>query len=158
MTMADIISTLYTLLSAGAHWFTTSPTRGAVHRIAYMIIETADRLKALMEEENAQLQEKGADAYFEGDDLTVVLFREGKQKYYSFPECQVDIRDTDNASERIRLKLEDPADENNITYYLHSKTMDYPQIAHSIQLSKEEATVLKKQIKDAETEHYGLDE
>jgi hypothetical protein len=155
-TVQTIIFGLFNSLSESVEWFTRSPSKKTMYHIAEKIIVIASDLQRIIEAENTRLQEDGADAYFEFDDLNVVLYLNNKREHFCFSEQNVEISRTNRESDRMMLYLQNPPDEDGYTYFLHSLPCEFGRHPYAIQLTKKQATFLKKKIEEIEAEQYGL--
>ena len=128
------------------------PNPSALSCISFRIQAYAEQLKALEEEEIQDLQNNGPKISGELGDLVITLARPNyagimKAKHIPFGEYSVSVAKTNDEFTYKELKIEGEADADGFWYFIHARPGDYGQIAFGIWITKEEYTILKKQIK-----------
>ena len=159
-TSKEVVVELFRYLDEKSEWdeddiFKKKFRLTLLDEISRKIISVAKDLKYLIELENAELSKNGGNVYMNDvGDMCVILLRNGEREYHEFSESFIKIYRTDPKDDLSKLKFTPtiPPDEG-IYYYLYSVTEDYPRRSVSIQLSKKEATFLKRRISE-ETEKF----
>jgi len=123
-------------------WNDTQDVRD-VAAVADSVIAYAEELKASRATRIAYLTREGPDAYYSHGDLTLVLLRDGKEFFRPCPEEFVEIIHTDTPGIGRR-------------YYIHLKSME-TGAEQAIDISKEEAAILKTRIFEANAVEYSKD-
>jgi hypothetical protein len=123
-------------------WNDTQDVRD-VAAVADSVIAYAEELKASRAARIAYLTREGPDAYYSHGDLTLVLLRDGKEFFLPCPEEFVEIIHTDTPGIGRR-------------YYIHLKSME-TGAEQAIDISKEEAAILKTRIFEANAVEYSKD-
>jgi len=120
--------------------------QSSVIEAAVKVINTSLLLKKIIEDENEILLKNGGNVYYEGRELTFILFRDGVRKYYSFPKQLTHVLWTNSVEKQNRLKLNRQYNEDGLVYYLQASPYMWGLEPTAIQLSKKEAIFLAKQI------------
>jgi hypothetical protein len=162
MSIFKILLSLFESLSTAETWFTKSRSQHSAYILAKSVIDAAKQLKPIIATEDRILSENGGDAYFEHGELYVVLMRKNERGddervYHCFCEQNIELCETLSETVRDQLKLNDPPDENGLTYYIYSSPEDYGRRPYGIQLSRKEADFLGNRIHEVSEKYFGFD-
>ena len=124
---------------------------------AIKVINASLVLQKIIENEDNTLLKNGGDVFYEGDEMTFVLLREGKRVYYSFPGQLIQILKTDSVEKCYYLKLEGQPNEDGFTYYLQALPYIWDPKITAVQLTKEEARFLTMRIDQVNDIKNGID-
>ena len=119
------------------------------------IIQLAEELMLAKAARIVQLETEGPEAYYNYGELTVVLLRDGKEKFINFGEFHEQVVRTNDPEEIAKFKLEGPPNHDGYTYFIHATPGDYGQRPWGLYLSKEEALILKRKITKAQMAEFG---
>jgi hypothetical protein len=122
------------------------PLQSTVNEAAVKVINTSVLLKKILEYENNILFKNGGDVSYEDRELTFILFRGGKRRYYKFPNQFTQVLWTNSKEKLERLKLNKSPDQDGLTYYLQASPYIWDLEPVAIQLSKKEALFLARQL------------
>jgi hypothetical protein len=117
--------------------------------ISDTLISLAKDLKAQKDERIKDLVENGPRAFYEQDELFVVLLREGEERYIRFGEHSIEFVSSDKDEDRHRYCLVDPPDEDGFTYFFLMRK-------NAIWVSKAEWLILQKNVEEANRKEFGL--
>jgi hypothetical protein len=131
-------------------------SQSTVGEAAIKVIDTSEILKIIIEIENNNLLKDGGDVFYEGNEMTFVLLREGKRIYYNFPGQLIQILRTNSVEKCKELKLKGPPDEDGFTYYLQALPYIWDPKITAVQLSKKEAVFLTKRNDQVNDAKYGM--
>lgn len=157
MSVSTIITGFFDLMTMFGNRIAENMTLKTSYQIAQIIIKRADELKKIIDDENKVLLEKGGDAFFDHDVLTIVLICNGERVYHTFPELLIEICRTNLTGTITRLSLNGQFEEDGFIYYIHAHPTDFGSAEFAIQLSKKEATFLKAKIAEVEKIQYDLE-
>lgn len=160
MDIRETMQELYEHVRNTRHWI-EDPARRTEHSLhvnADVILRYAETLKAAKEERLAALKADGPRVFFEHDEMYIVLLRDDDEKYVICTERTADVRRTDDPILLQQLRLDyKPAHTDGYTYYLYLDPWDYGVRDCGIWLPYEEATQLKKRLRDAVKAEYEND-
>jgi len=123
-------------------WNDTQDVRD-VAAVTDSVIAYAEELKASRAARIAYLTRDGPDAYYSHGDLTIVLLRDGKEFFRPCPDEFVEVIHTDTPGIGRR-------------YYIHFKSTE-TGAEQAIDISKDEAAILKKRIFEANRTEFAKD-
>ena len=153
LTVFQIIENLYNVIIMSDDM----TSKSEAYMIAQEIINAGNQLKLIIKKQNEELVD--GDAYFERNELTIVLLRDGEHVYHNFSEQQVKVEKTNKPKDISDLKLESPPDEDGFIYYLYSRYVHIGCVEErGFYLTKKEAEHLGPLIKKLKNEEYGLDQ
>jgi len=130
--------------------------QSTVIEAATKVIFASVILNKIYENEDMSIIQDGGNVFYEGRDLTFLLFRNSKRIYYKFPEQLTQILWTNSKTKIKDLNLKDLPDEDGFIYYLQATTYEWDTKITAIQLSKKEAVVLAKRIDEVNDINYGM--
>ena len=117
--------------------------------IADQVLRHAEELQRLKEERIADLEKNGPKVYLESGTLCITLLRDGKEVFYEFAESCASICATSKPEILHQLRIVGPPDESGMTYYISVRPEDYETATHGIYVTKAEANILDRRIREA---------
>ncbi len=118
-----------------------------MNRMSDKLIEMAEELKRLKQERLDELARTGPKIYGTFGDRTIVLLREGKEKFIPHgPDHHVSIKHTSKDEVREHYKLTDPPDTDGKTYMLFFEPNALGPQEFAIQVSSWEADIIRQRL------------
>jgi len=155
MNALETINAIRDYIKNTEHWLTDEFVNPrALSNISASIQHYAKKLAELEAERIQDLQNNGPKISGELCDITITLLRDGKEKFIPFGEYSVDIKCTNEEDTLKEFKVDGPPDTDGYTYFIYARPSDYGQVAFAIWVSKEEATTLKKDLKELYDDLY----
>ncbi len=115
--------------------------------IADRVIRAAEELKRFKEERIEQLAYTGPIVHQAiCGEITVTLLRDGKENFYQAGEYYINASRTNKDEVREHFALTGPPDEDGYTYMLQFKPLGFGPKEYAIQVSREEAVSIQKQL------------
>lgn len=153
MNTLEVLKNMHAELGMTNNWLTEESANPiSLSHMSSRIQIYAQRLKKLEEEEIKDLIENGPKIFGDLHEPTITLLREGKPEHINFGEYSVSIGKTDDREICRELRVKFCPDDNGFTYFIHARATDYGQVSFGIWLSKGEAVILTKKLKELEDE------
>ncbi len=148
-------------LASQDHWLKgrLADNPRAIASIADRVIQAAEELKRLKQERIEQLARDGPSVHEAiCGEITVTLLRDGKEEFYQAGDYQIQVSRTNKDEAREQFKLTGPPDADGYTYMLQFEPNGLGPKEFAIQVSREEAASIQKQLSQVYKDPYDEDE
>ncbi len=148
-------------LASQDHWLKgrLADNPRAIASIADRVIEAAEELKRLKQERIEQLTRDGPSVHEAiCGEITVTLLRDGKEQFYHGGDYYIKASRTNKDEDREHFKLTGPPADNGYTYMLQFEPNGLGPKEFAIQVSRDEAASIQKQLDRVYKDPYDEDE
>ncbi len=147
-------------LSSQDHWLKgrLADDPRVLSSIADRVIQAAEELKRLKQERIEQLTRDGPSVHEAiCGEITVTLLRDGKETFYHSGDYYIKASRTNKDEIREHFKITGPPDADGYTYMLQFEPLGLGPKEYAIQVSREEAVSIQKQLDQIFKDHYDED-
>jgi hypothetical protein len=148
-------------LASQDHWLKgrLADSPRALASIADHVIQAAEELKRLKQERIEQLARDGPSVHEAiCGEITVTLLRDGKEQFYHGGDYYIKVSRTSKDEVREHFKLTGPPDADGYTYMLQFTPLGLGPKEFAIQVSRDEAASIQKQLDRIYKDPYDEDE
>ncbi len=149
MNALETLNEIADYMSSQDHWLKgrLADNPRALASIADRVIQAAEELKRLKQERIEQLARDGPSVHEAiCGEITVTLLRDGKEAFYQAGDYFIQTSRTNKDELREQFKLTGPPADDGYTYMLQFKPLGLGPKGYAIQVSRDEAASIQKQL------------